>query len=335
MNILMVSPTVFPDLTGDAVSAHRIAEGLRKLGHEVHVITPSDDVGPLQPHVVHALHAFKSARAAILAKKFNVPLVVTMTGTDGNRDINDPQKRLVIAEVLFQAAAVVFYSDILKAKVVAEFPKIAEKALTIPKGMPILPDSEFQLRKALKLDENAILFTLVGSIRPVKNTLFAIAPLEKLHQQNPQVHLIVVGTILEDPEYGKKIMESLSGKSWAKYLENATREQIRQVYIESDVIVNCSLSESESNAIIEAMILGKTLLASDIDPNAALIGSAGVTYRAGDADDFFRKAKALAEGKKDAFGDLAKQAILRKLNPLEAEDYVRVYEHAASEHLGR
>lgn len=331
----MVSPTVFPQLTGNAVSAHRISEGLKKGGHEVRLITPSDEVGDFKPDVVHALHAFKSARAQMLANKFRVPLVLTMTGTDGNRDIHDPQKRLVIAEMLFQAAAVTFYSDILKAKVVAEFPKLAEKTVTVTKGFPLLPESSWKMRQELKLAEQDIIFSLVGSIRPVKDSLFPLKPLERLHTQNPHAHLVVAGEIIEDPDYGKRFQDAIANKSWIHALGSVPRDKVRQVFLESDVIVNCSLSESESNTLIEAMLLGKTVLASDIDANASLVGTAGVLYRAGDEEEFYQNAKMLAQGPRDAFGDRAKHAILRKLNPLEAEDYARVYEHAIGAYLER
>jgi len=100
LRVLIVTPTYLPDITGNAITAHRLYKGLRDRGIEVQVVQSSEvqklkDSGSYSELrtlnselVVHALHALKGGVPTMeMAGRFGVPFVVTITGTDLNIDL--------------------------------------------------------------------------------------------------------------------------------------------------------------------------------------------------------------------------------------------------------
>ena len=85
LRILILSPTVPPQVTGNAVTAERWCTCLRELGHQVSLTTPEalDPEGAAGIQVIHAHHLFKTGAAALtVAETLGVPLVVSVAGTD-------------------------------------------------------------------------------------------------------------------------------------------------------------------------------------------------------------------------------------------------------------
>jgi glycosyltransferase involved in cell wall biosynthesis len=70
-------------------------------------------------------------------------------------------------------------------------------------------------------------------------------------------------------------------------------------FLESDIILNCSHYEGESNAIIEAMYYAKPLIVSNTPGNSPLINDMndGLLFDVNDSDEFGRKAQLLLTNK--------------------------------------
>src|SRR5207249_3789782 len=66
------------------------------------------EVEAFAPSLVHAFHAWRVGPLALrLARRMEIPLIVTLTGTDANHDLFDPDRAAVVRRVLEGAAAVV------------------------------------------------------------------------------------------------------------------------------------------------------------------------------------------------------------------------------------
>jgi glycosyltransferase involved in cell wall biosynthesis len=99
------------------------------------------------------------------------------------------------------------------------------------------------------------------------------------------LHLAFCGPIL-DRDYGQRFRAAITTRPWATYLGVVSPEAMPDAMRQADVIVSNSFSEGLPNALVEAVTLGRPVVARDIPGNAAVIsdGVNGLLYR--DADGF-------------------------------------------------
>src|SRR5688572_28444346 len=107
--VALLSPFAFPSVRGNAVTVERIARGLRERGVTLRVwdlsalddATVAAEVDEYAPSLIHAFHAFRVGPLALrLSRRAEIPLVVTLTGTDANHDLFDPARAPVVRRVL-------------------------------------------------------------------------------------------------------------------------------------------------------------------------------------------------------------------------------------------
>ena len=301
MKILIISPSIKPDLTGNAVTADRLCSGLRDKGFQV-VVEKNDSSGleeairALNPDLILALHARKSGLIALkLSERHNnIPYIVTITGTDLNIDI-DKLHRVEVINVLEKAAAVIVPSSFARERLIHALPAIKEKVTHIKPSIR-LEDQIIEDRREIG-DNSNINFLLPAGIRKVKDPSFAIEPLDRLRKIFPQITLTVAGPILEAKEW-ELFQEKSGSMDWITH-EEVAHESMRSLYLKAHVVLNTSVSEGLANSILEAMYFGKPVLASDCEGNRAVISNAidGLLYKQGDMDDFLCQAERLLQDK--------------------------------------
>ncbi len=325
LRVLIVTPSYFPDITGNAVTAHRLYKGLRDRGVRVKVQCRGGVTPPLQfkPDIIHALHALKGGVPAMeMAERLGIPFVVTITGTDLNIDLLQSEN-LEILKVLDKAARIVTYSPLSKDRLSSRLPLVSKKITVISPSVEIARQKGG--RGGLPPGFN---FLLPSGIRKVKNPAFAIRPLEALRKEFPSIKLTIVGPVIDDAEW-KNLSDAMEGKEWISYMK-VTHEEMPDIYHSADVVLNTSVSEGLSNAILEAMSLGKIVLASDCEGNRAVIsdGLDGLLYRQGDEADFLKKARALILDNdiSERLGSAAREKVAKEysLNK-EIEGHLRLY----------
>jgi len=315
--VLIVTPSYLPDITGNAVTAHRLYKGLRDRGIEVQVQCRGGVTPPLQfrPDIIHALHALKGGVPAMeMAERFDVPFVVTITGTDLNIDLLQSEN-LEILKVLDKAARIVTYSSLSKDRLSSRLTLVSKKITVIRPSVEIARQKGG--RGSLPSGFN---FLLPSGIRKVKDPAFAIRPLEALRNEFPSTKLAIVGPVLDYAEW-KNLSDEIEGKEWISYMK-VEHDEMPDIYNSADVVLNTSVSEGLSNAILEAMSIGKAVLASDCEGNRAVIsdGLDGLLYRQGDEADFLRKAKRLILDLefRERLGRAAREKVAREFS-LDAE----------------
>lgn len=322
--VLIVTPTYLPEVTGNAVTAHRLYKGLRDKGVRVKVIVGAyGDTPDFRPDIIHALHALKGGVPAMeLASRLNILFVITITGTDLNIDLLQSENPQIL-KVLDKAARVITYSPLSKDRLSSRLPSISEKITIIRPSVDIgKPRGD---RGILPAGFN---FLLPSGIRRVKDPTFAVRPLEALRREFPSINLTIVGPVLDDEER-KKLSHAMEGKNWASYTK-VSHDSMPDIYNSADVVLNTSVSEGLSNAVLEAMSLGKAVLASDCEGNKAVItdGIDGLLYRQGDEDDFLLKARNLIldSGLRKRLGEAAKEKVKKDYSlGAEIEGHLRLY----------
>lgn len=283
MRVLLVSPVPLDLASGNAVSVSRLAEGLRARGHAVEVLVPPSEGGVAalaealrrhDPDVIHLYHAWRTGRLS-RAIPAGVPIVLGIGGTDVNRDLEDPDHAREVEEALRRAAAILAPTQDARDRILRHVPDAPVHI--VPKGVRF-PEGELPFRESVGLaPEEPVLF-LPAAVRRIKGNLLAARGIARLRGEAPRVRGLFAGPVLE-PEYGSAFRAALGPRDL--HLERIPRERMASAYRASEVVLNASTQEGLSNAVLEAMWLGRPLLVSDIPANRSVVveGETGLLFR--------------------------------------------------------
>ncbi len=126
-------------------------------------------------------------------------------------------------------------------------------------------------------------FLMVGTIEPRKGHSTVLEAFEKLWSSHPEIRLIFVG------REGWKVstlvskMEKLrSTNSSFLYYRNASDELLAKCYDEADAVIAASLAEGFGLPLVETMLRGKPLIASDIPAFREIAGDFPTYFRPAD-----------------------------------------------------
>jgi glycosyltransferase involved in cell wall biosynthesis len=337
VRVAVVAPFTLPCVRGNAITVSRITRGLRERGVEVAVWTTATTPGPVieaevaafRPTLVQGFHAYRVGPLALrLARRAEVPLVVTVTGTDANHDLLDPGRATVVRQVLTGATAVVVFHESMAARLVAAEPRLASRLHVIPQTAAFAASEPFDLDAAWPLPAGRVLFVLPAGIRPVKRPRLPLGPLGRLVARRPEVRLLYVGPVLDRAE-GEALARALDGLSWARHLGPIPHTQMAALLQQSEVVLNCSASEGGmANSVLEALALGRAVLAADIEGNRSLVqpGVTGLLFR--DEAELESAAEALVVDPvlRRRLGEAGRALVERQYPPArEIEGYLALY----------
>ncbi len=339
MRVGLLSPSIYPEPTGNAVTAQRILIGLSREGVKADACRSTIDFTKVQewaeefqPDVIHALHAYRGGRVGLkLARKLGIPLVVTLTGTDVNLDLYDGTKRAEIFEVLKNANHITAFHIALLEKLLQELPDLSSN-ISIVKQTPFLPKATGDYRKAWNFSKDNFIFFLPTGIRRVKNPLFVVAALRKTVTKHADARLVIAGPIIED-DLVAKLRAELRGLDWARFAEPIPHPKMYAAYTAVDAVISASTSEGGmSNVILESLSLGKVVMASNIEGNRTIIqdGVNGLLYDS--EKEFDERAGRLLSDR--SFGEMlsknAKAMAMKQFDPkAEIDAYLKIYRELA------
>ena len=299
----LLSPVYLPSLRGNSITVNRIANGLRARGVELRVwdcsTTPTDqletEVEAYRPDLIHAFHAYRVGPLALkLSQSLKVPLLVTITGTDGNLDLFDAERSQIVRRVLVETDRVVVFQESMREQIARELPDVAAKIVVIPQSVHFEEGPPYPLADCVALPDNPVIFLFPAGIRMVKNSLYPLGPFDRLVAHYPLIRLLYAGPILEAAE-GERLLSALASRSWARYLGEVPHTQMRSLLEAVHVVLNCSLSESMPNSILEAMTCARPVLASDIEGNRSLVEDGVTGFLFADPEALEAKASRLVE----------------------------------------
>src|SRR5438552_2944843 len=142
--VALLTPFAFPSVRGNAVTAARVARGLRTRGVGLDVwdislrpeATVEAEVEAFRPTLVHAFHAYRAGPLALrLARRAEIPLVVTLTGTDANHDLFDPERAPAMRRVLEGARSIVVFDDSIAKRIAAALPDLGARLEVVPQSV--------------------------------------------------------------------------------------------------------------------------------------------------------------------------------------------------------
>ena len=213
--------------------------------------------------LVHAHFAYPDAVAAwILASEWNLPLVVTVHGSDINILAEHPPRRRRILKMLKNADSIVCVSKDLVNKVV----KLGVPGACvqhIPNGVDTVkffPGNKESNRKRLGLGHMKKLLLTVGHIVPIKGYERLI---KALSHMNPDIGLVLVGDGHERNKL-ERLVKSLGLEERVSFAGIVKHDDLTPYYQAADFLVISSYSEGWPTVIFEALACGVPVIANDV-----------------------------------------------------------------------
>lgn len=283
---LLLTPTALPQLTGNAITVDRISRGLKSMGILCSIIDLSKNTTAqtlkiaevFKPDLIHNFHAFKAGPTGLKIKQsLGIPMITTMTGTDINVDLQKAAKRKVILDVLRCSEFVTAFSKQIR-HIIRQRAGYISRVRIIHQSVSLPTGKYYDFRKRCRIKDGNVVFLLYGAIRKVKQWPYAIYLLESVRKVNPHFQLVLAGPVLEEKEY-RRIKAMISDKPWAVYLGPIERQRVGLLLETIDVMLNTSISECESNAMMEAMSRSKFIIGRNIPGNTSLLKKeTGITF---------------------------------------------------------
>jgi len=337
MPVAVLAPFAFPTVRGNAVTVQRIVTGLRARDVEVSLwdlsAAPEAAIAAAveraRPAVIHAFHALRTGPLALrLARRLEIPLVVTLTGTDANHELLDPANAPQVRRVLEGASVVTVFDRSIAEHVAAILPDLRARLVVVPQSVRFDTAVPFDLEAAWAMPPDRVLFALVGGIRPVKAPLAPLPVFDRVVAAERRVRLLYAGPVLDRQE-GQALADALARRPWARHIGAVPYAAIPTVLAQVDVLLNCSISEGGmANSVLEAMALGRAVLVADIPGHGALVEHDVTGVRYATDGDLERAALRLARdgGLRARLGATARARVEADFSAArETDGYLTVY----------
>jgi len=241
--------------------------------------------------------------AAILAKKFKIPLVITARGTDINLIPKYKLPRKMILWAADQAAAIVAVSRALKERMI-ELGVEEDKITVLRNGVDLKifkPIDQKTARLNLGAWRGRWLLS-VGHLIERKGHHLIIEALCSL----PDTNLAVVG---DGPMYAElhTLAARLGVSDRVRILGAVNQSELPNYYSAADALVLASSREGMANVLLEAIACGLPVVATPIwgTPEVIAVPEAGVLTQG-------RSSRALVNGINDLFGHYPDRRNTRK-----------------------
>ncbi|RFU67589.1 glycosyltransferase [Peribacillus saganii] len=265
MHILFFAP-YFNQPRGNSTTIKRIVHflQLRNINASVIPYLEKDNWYLPNADIFHILHAtrfvkWSSENNFIL----NRPYVLTMGGTDINIDLK-PDMDGDMFSFINDASFITVFTEDAREKVGKLYPRWLEKTKVISQGV-WLPWGISEIQDAL---DPRIL--LPAGLRPVKDVLNVLPALDHLVEVYPNIDFSILGANLDNDVFNQ-VQSAASERKWMKYAGVVPYEVMKIWYDKAQIIINTSISEGQSLAVMEAMAMGRPVIARKNAANEALI----------------------------------------------------------------
>jgi glycosyltransferase involved in cell wall biosynthesis len=273
MRILICVPGERAAPRGNSVAARRLEAGFTAAGHAVDVLAECEGMsrGVAAARVrgrafdaILLMHAWRCAAAFAGVREMSAArAVVSLRGTDVNEMLYDERTRAAILAVFEECAAIVVFSDAMRASFAAAAPEYARKARVVPNGL-VLEESDVDYRTRLGLPAGATVFVGLGGLREVKRAAWVAAMLAKLEADGGRLVYVHAGPVIEAAA-GEALVALCREFPCVRYAGVVPHAEAAAFLRAGDVFVSGSRSEGMPHAVREAMLAGLPGLLSAID----------------------------------------------------------------------
>jgi glycosyltransferase involved in cell wall biosynthesis len=252
-----------------------------------------------------------------LAKKWNVPLVISALGTIERKVAYEgTYTSSQIIEAMNFAEKVLSVSEDLKFHIV-NLGIDEDKVIVVPNGVDtdkFKPMGKENARNLLNLplDKNIILF--VGALRSIKGVNYLIEAAKKFVDIDTELYMVGRDDGLKKSLV--KMAQELKIIDFIKFIGPVNHEDIPLWISASDLLVLPSLSEGRPNVILEALACEVPVVATDVGgiPELMVNGETGYLVPAKNSLDLSEKVKKLLEDEdlRKKMGKLGRKSIIQR-----------------------
>ncbi|XP_032165449.1 glycosyltransferase 1 domain-containing protein 1 isoform X3 [Mustela erminea] len=262
--------------TGNAVTAERIRDHLEAAGHVCLLKDACDLESPSEiAHLIEAenleaalaLHLYRGGR---LLRGHGIPFGIIFGGTDLNEDVNHREKNEVMGKVLEEASVHMYSSKFfwkLKCRKqdrvhrlshvpLAAQPHARGKIYVQSQGVVTVPNAAFSWDTFLRRSginqsaDNLHIFLLVCGLRQVKDPLYLVDVFSEWHREEPNVYMVIAGPAV-DPVFTREVKARVKRTAGVRLLGEMPQEDLHAALKNCFAVVNSSVSEGMSAAILE------------------------------------------------------------------------------------
>lgn len=240
---------------------------------------------------------------------------------DGKRyNESDSERELKIRSNITFTEKLICTSDFVKEEHLKLIPEQKEKIIRIYNGVEVFRSQAYSLRKSIRnsfgMNDDSILLGMVARLAKIKNQEFLIEAISDLIKTcEKSFKLLIIG---DGPEREHLLLKTreLAIDDYVIIKEN--NFSINNYYEAFDIFVNCSLFESCSLAILEAMSHALPVIASDVGGNGEIVlnDKTGFLFPLNNKKEFVEKLKMLLYDQKlrTKFGNNGRDNIIEKFD---------------------
>ncbi|XP_045315568.1 glycosyltransferase 1 domain-containing protein 1 isoform X2 [Leopardus geoffroyi] len=242
-----------------------------------------------------ALHLYRGGR---LLQGHGIPFGIIFGGTDLNEDVNHGEKKEVMGKVLEEARFAVAFTESMKEMAQTQWPHARGKIYVQSQGIVTGPNSAFNWNTFLRQSginqsaDNLHIFLLVCGLRQVKDPLYLVDVFSEWHREEPNVYMVIVGPEV-DPVFTREVGARVKRAAGVRLIREMPQGDLHAALKNCFAVVNSSVSEGMSAAILEAMDLEVPVLARNIPGNAAVVKHEVTGLLFSDPQEFVQLAKRL------------------------------------------
>uniref|UniRef100_A0A8C9ANS1 Glycosyltransferase 1 domain containing 1 n=1 Tax=Prolemur simus TaxID=1328070 RepID=A0A8C9ANS1_PROSS len=258
--------------TGNAVTAERVRVHLEAAGH-VCILkdafdfeSPSEIANLITAEKCEAALGLHLYRAGRLLQGHRVPFGIIFGGTDLNEDVNQGEKNKVMGKVLEEARFAVAFTETMRETAHVQWVRIT----TTPNAA--FNWNTFLQRAEINQSADTLhVFLLICGLRQVKDPLYLVDAFSEWHQEEPSVYMVILPTH-GGPECRPAPPAPCRFRAaGVRQMGEMAQEDLHAAMKSCFAVVNSSVSEGMSAAILEAMHLEVPVLARNIPGNAAVV----------------------------------------------------------------
>jgi len=182
-----------------------------------------------------------------------------------------------------------------------------------------------KVRKELKISKNAFVITLIARFDPMKDHKTFFAAVKILLETNPQVHFILAG---RGVDYNNLIISNylISIKNTSNIHLLGERNDIKNIYLASDIASSSSSGEGFPNVIAEAMATSVPVVATNAGDSQLIIGKTGIVVPVQNPKALANAWQQMINAKHEYLLELGKMATERIINNFSFIKSVKKYE---------
>jgi glycosyltransferase involved in cell wall biosynthesis len=223
--------------------------------------------------LIHAHGTRASSNILWAAKSLGIPVIYTVHGWSFHQDQKPLVRQLRIMGEKYLTSRSSVNISVSKSNQQSGKQYIpAFESIVVNNGIDQVkfnPDQQYpDIRKELSIPADAMLIVFVARFTSHKQPLTLIQAFKEAVAKNPALHLLMVGDGDQKEEAVKKINE---WKLNDKITLQSFRQDVPAVLAASDIFVLPSLWEGLPIGLLEAMSMGKAIIASNVDGTSEII----------------------------------------------------------------